>query len=208
MTLQCQRMAPFHCRKSAQIEEIFLGTWPTQQPTAKMDSSVEKSSRCHMIASDHRVHSNFTSHSYFLVFGSELKVRYRNLGVVTFCCVHVPLCGCDFPMELGTKVKNTKISSRASGGIFAKVCTRESFPLYGTCKILRPGCEAKEPYTSEFRKTTQQYVGSDKIFVVIVEFSSKIIQNHQETQLDLIHESQMLNWIKSGNLPAGNKLSL
>ena len=34
--------------------------------------------------------------------------------------------------ELVTKITTLKISSGTSGGIFAKVCTSENFPLYGT----------------------------------------------------------------------------
>ena len=33
--------------------------------------------------------------------------------------------------ELVAKIRTLKISSEASGGIFAKVCTSENFPLYG-----------------------------------------------------------------------------
>ena len=39
-----------------------------------------------------------------------------------------------------TKIKTTKISSGGSGGISAKMCTHENFPLYGTCqhdKVIR-----------------------------------------------------------------------
>ena len=39
------------------------------------------------------------------------------------------LCGA--PRQVYAKVKTVKVSSGASGGVFAKVCTRESFPLYG-----------------------------------------------------------------------------
>ena len=35
---------------------------------------------------------------------------------------------------LVAKVRTAKISSGASGGIFAKVCTCENFPLYGTLR--------------------------------------------------------------------------
>ena len=34
--------------------------------------------------------------------------------------------------ELVAKIRPVKISSEASGGIFAKVCTSENFLLYGT----------------------------------------------------------------------------
>ena len=37
------------------------------------------------------------------------------------------------PRQAHAKVKTVKVSSGASGGVFAKVCTRESFQLFGTC---------------------------------------------------------------------------
>ena len=40
------------------------------------------------------------------------------------------------PLHMGhwarAKVKTVKVSSGASGDVFKKVCTHESFPLYGT----------------------------------------------------------------------------
>ena len=35
------------------------------------------------------------------------------------------------PRWARAKVKTVKVSSGALGGVFAKICTRESFPLYG-----------------------------------------------------------------------------
>ena len=46
------------------------------------------------------------------------------------------LYGCGFPTELGAKVKTTKVSSGASGGILAKVCTSENFPLYSIWAVV------------------------------------------------------------------------
>ena len=36
------------------------------------------------------------------------------------------------PMLVCAKIKNVKISAGGSTGEFAKICTRENFPLYGT----------------------------------------------------------------------------
>ena len=45
-------------------------------------------------------------------------LSWRHVGVVSIA-------------ELIAKVRTAKNSSGASGGIFAKVCTSENFPLYG-----------------------------------------------------------------------------
>ena len=37
--------------------------------------------------------------------------------------------------ELVAKIRTVKISSGTSGGIFAKVCTSENFPLYGIIRV-------------------------------------------------------------------------
>ena len=58
-------------------------------------------------------------------------------------CRHVacaPYVGVVLLYRAGANVKTTKISSEASGGGFAKLCTCESFPLCGSsCSILNNG---------------------------------------------------------------------
>ena len=82
-----QKMVPFHCRKS---EQIFLGTWfsfARKFPDVAVD----------VIASDHRIHSNFNSHSYFRSGAN------RNLGVVTVLMQLSPLVGVVSPQSLARK---------------------------------------------------------------------------------------------------------
>ena len=52
------------------------------------------------------------------------------------CLAKLAACGCGSIAELIAKARTAKISAGASGGIFAKVCTSENFPLDST-KILR-----------------------------------------------------------------------
>ena len=83
------------------------------------------------IGEDASIHGNAAA---LRRFSKELDVDLKEGSVRTWkaaCVAKLAACGCGSIAELIAKVRTAKISSGASGGIFAKVCTSENFPLYG-----------------------------------------------------------------------------
>ena len=78
---------------------------------------------------EYHIAGNFHMVQTFVVFADGPAIaKIRTTKVLML--VHVlPLYGA--PRRACAKVKNVKVSSGALGGDFAKVCTRESFPLHG-----------------------------------------------------------------------------
>lgn len=118
--------------KSSFTDKFFI-----DKGTPYISSSVD------VIAADHPVNSISTAIASTLSFFCSIisVMRYSNLGVAIRMRMRpapfLPRLGVVYiSMKIGAKVKTTKISSDASGGIIAKVCTYENSPLYGSYQRL------------------------------------------------------------------------